>query len=474
MIPPMIPAIVDSLADHRLLAPERFDELVHEILPQCSEVGIVAPELVYRGWFTRYQMQQILRGDSESLVLGSYTLLEPLGQGGMGSVFRARNWKLDKTVAVKIIRQEQKCDPKTVRRFFREIQALGRISHPNIVLAFDADYDGNQLYYAMEYIPGTDLGWKVREGGPLNLQAVAYFTAQIAHALQHIHEQGLVHRDIKPSNLLLAQNELSVKLLDLGLSRGDPTEVGQTQLTKIGTLIGTPDYIAPEQITDPHHVDIRADLYSLGCTIYYLLSGRAPFEDAQPVEKLYLHAKEEPEPIEKHRPDLPHEMRQIVRRLLNKKPKRRYSEPADLLGDLLPLLQSSWNSSAPTLNERANLTSLHLEGAVTPSREDGPQTQVVPPSQMDLHLPETVITTLPKPLRNPTGGVVGIQMGIAILMATLAMFVLQMTGFGQRKSKEPALPHHPPAVEQKIDSALPVRPEKIANSQTLPQTQATP
>lgn len=432
-----VTGIVDSLSDPRLLLPERYEELVTQLLPQCSEWSILGRELIYRGWLTPYQMREVLRGNSQSLFLGSYTLLEPLGEGGMGSVFRAQNWKLGKTVAVKVIRQEQVRDRRTVKRFFREIQTLGRVSHPNIVLAFDADFEDHRLFYAMEYIPGRDLGWKVREDGPLSIEAVCYFTAQIAHALQHVHESGFVHRDIKPSNLLLAQHELSIKLLDLGLSRGDLFDVEATQLTKIGSLIGTPDYIAPEQINDPHHVDIRADLYSLGCTVYYLLTGQAPFQHAEPVEKLYLHAKEDPEPIEQFRPDVPPELGSILRRLLAKRPKKRYQEPADLLGALLPLLQSSWNSSSTTIHDCGKKTSVQLKQVTVPVCDDEDRTEVLSPSEMDIYLPDTLNTTISL---EKEAWFHPLQMAIAVVMATLAMIAVQVMAAPRKSPMPPPAP----------------------------------
>lgn len=446
-----VPGIVDSLSDPRLLLPERYEELVNHLLPQCSEWSIMGRELVHRGWLTAYQLREVFRGNASSLILGSYTLLEPLGQGGMGSVFRARNWRIGKTVAVKVIRQEQVKDARTVKRFFREIQTLGRVSHPNIVLAFDADSEDDRLFYAMEYIPGRDLGWKVREDGPLSVEAVCYFTAQIAHALQHVHESGFVHRDIKPSNLLLAQNQLSVKLLDLGLSRGTLFDSEQTQLTKVGSLIGTPDYIAPEQIHDPHRVDIRADLYSLGCTVYYLLTGRAPFQDAETVEKLFMHVKEQPEPIEHFRPDVPPQLASILRRLMTKRPRHRYQEPADLLGALLPLLQSSWHGPAVTIHDKAGKTSIQLKPVTTPilREEEEPTTLVVTPSEMDIYLPETLDTTLP-PSRKESW-FRPLQMGIAIVMATLAMIVLQVTA----PRKSPKLPVSVPPVSAVNPNSVP-------------------
>ena len=344
--------LVHALRDPRLLPPEQFEELSTNLLPRCPDANILAQELIYRGWLTPYQVHQIARGKANSLVLGSYVLLEPIGEGGMGKVYLARNWKLHKRVAVKIIRKEHLNNANAMRRFRREIRALGNLSHPNIVAAFDADVVNGALFYAMEYVPGTDLGRLVRHNGPLPVDRACSYVAQAACALQHAHEAGLIHRDIKPSNLLLGPRGQVVKLLDLGLARVQEDEPGAAELTRVGALIGTPDFMAPEQAQDSHNADIRSDLYSLGCTFYFLLTGEAPFGKDSPVEKLFLHCSQEPTPVEEVRPGVPHEVAAVVRRLLAKKPEDRHQTPAELIADLLPILRGSRLPEDTPLPER--------------------------------------------------------------------------------------------------------------------------
>ena len=199
----------------------------------------------------------------------------------MGQVFKARNWKLGRIVALKLIRKERLDSPDAIRRFQREVRAAAALSHPNIVLAYDADQIGGTHLLVMECIEGaSDLAKLVKKNGPLPVAQACEYIRQAALGLQHAFERGLVHRDIKPANLLLTADGKTVKILDMGLARLDQKagdgEASST-MTQEGAVMGTPDYIAPEQAMESHTVDIRADLYSLGCTFYYLLTAKVPF-----------------------------------------------------------------------------------------------------------------------------------------------------------------------------------------------------
>ncbi|MCE9534030.1 MAG: serine/threonine protein kinase [Planctomycetes bacterium] len=330
------------LADERLLEPEQYVDFVDSMLPLCQEVPILGRELVYRGWLSPFQIDRILTGQADTLILGSYVLIEPLGEGGMGRVYLARNWKINRLVAIKVIRDEQSEQPAVIARFQREIRALGRVHHPNIVEALDAEFRPGVLFYAMEYFEGTDLGRYVRRDGPFSVSDACACIMQVADALQHANELGLIHRDIKPSNLLLTEPDHIVKVLDLGLTRCE-TPVNDSifnELTRAGALIGTPDYMSPEQIKDSRSADIRSDLYSLGCTFYYLLTGVAPFEhlDAM-VDKLWAQCDTEPTPIRQLRPDVPLEIAALITRLMAKRRRDRFQTPADLRAALGALIE---------------------------------------------------------------------------------------------------------------------------------------
>jgi eukaryotic-like serine/threonine-protein kinase len=347
---------LEPLGDERFLEPEQFDELTGAMLPLCQEPLILAKELAYRGWLTPYQAEQILTGQADALILGSYVLLEPIGEGGMGRVYRARNWKLNRIVAIKLIGEERMRQPAAMARFQREIRALGRIRHPNIVMAIDAEFRSDALYFAMEYFEGVNLAHLVAAEGPLSMAAACSFIMQTADALQHAHEMGLVHRDIKPSNLLRTEPQHTIKLLDLGLTRCEvPVDDSIfNELTRAGAVIGTPDYMSPEQVKDSRSTDIRSDLYSLGCTFYYLLTGRAPFHHLPAiVDKLYAQCEADPVPIESLRPDVPAEVAGIIRKLLAKRRRDRFQTPAELVDVLQALLDERDASHDTCLNAEA-------------------------------------------------------------------------------------------------------------------------
>jgi serine/threonine protein kinase len=304
-----------------------------------------------------------------------YRVLAKLGQGGMGHVYKAMQERLNRLVALKIIRRESLSqDPRAGRRFQREAQAAAQLCHPNIIVIYDFNQSGQTYYIAMEYVEGVDLHQLVQDYGPLPLDLAADLILQTAHGLQHAHQSGMVHRDIKPSNLMAAfakkaeireqrtdvkhQNLESrpaaseaptsseaptadlrtllqksvVKILDMGtalLVHGVDSD--SAKCTQQGTLMGTPDYLAPEQAMDSHAVDIRADLYSLGCTFYYLLTGKPPFGQYPLMKKLMMHQSMLPRPVRELRPEVSPHIEMVVHRLLAKRPEERFQTPADLI-----------------------------------------------------------------------------------------------------------------------------------------------
>jgi WD40 repeat protein/tRNA A-37 threonylcarbamoyl transferase component Bud32 len=346
-----VPGLLDALRQARLLPPAQLGE-AQRLQAHFPDPRSLAGELVRRGWLTPYQINQLFRGRGSSLLLGQYVLLERLGEGGMGQVLKARHQKLDRMAAVKVIRSERLSNPTIVERFQREARAAARLSHPNIVTVYDADEVGGTHFFAMEYVEGTDLAKLVKEKGPLPVAVACDYVRQAALGLQHAHEQGLVHRDIKPANLFLAARaggpppaDGVIKILDMGLARlqgrleesGDATD----PLTQEGAVMGTPDYMAPEQATDSHRADIRADLYSLGATLYYLLTGRAPFADGTLANKLLRLQMEEAPPVERLRPDVPPGVAAVVRKLLAKRPEQRCQTPAELARNLEPFCRAA-------------------------------------------------------------------------------------------------------------------------------------
>lgn len=287
--------------------------------------------------------------------VGDYEILGELGRGGMGVVYKARHLRMNRIVALKVIDKERLARADAVTRFYQEIEAAAKLLHPNVVLAYDAGQVGETHFFAMEYVEGQDLDRVVRESGPLPVSQACDFIRQAAVGLQHAYERGLVHRDIKPSNLLVTWHEKKqekassgsfamsrgklsppreaiVKILDLGLALlHEPTEVKPAvELTREGRVVGSVDYMAPEQWMNAHKVDVRADLYSLGCTFYYLLTAKVPFPGDESMEKMLKHHLDQPVPLEQHRPEVPAKVAAVVRRLMSKRREDRYQTPGEL------------------------------------------------------------------------------------------------------------------------------------------------
>jgi len=329
--------LLDVLRQGPYLEPEQLDELTRQIAPRCPGVRELAKELVDRGWLTPWQINQLAKGKGEDLLLGQFLLLTPLGEGGMGQVFKARQRRLGRLSALKIVRKECLASPAAVQRFRREAQAAARLDHPNIVRVYDADEVKGTHLLAMEYIDGVDLSKLVKKDGPRPVVEACQFIRQAALGLQHAHERGMVHRDIKPSNLMCTKQG-TIKILDMGLARLDQSspETDAGPLTATGAVMGTPDYLAPEQARNARQVDIRADIYSLGCTLYYLLTGRPPFQSESLTEKLLQHQMDEPPAVEKVRPGLPAGLPAIIRKMMAKKPDDRFATPGAVAAALAP------------------------------------------------------------------------------------------------------------------------------------------
>jgi serine/threonine protein kinase len=264
-----------------------------------------------------------------------YRLIRWLGAGGMGVVYQAEHRLMERLVALKIISKKLTDNAVTVARFQKEVKAAAKLSHPNIVASYDAEQAGDLHFLVMEFIEGTSLARLVEDRGPLPVSLACDYVRQVALGLQHASEHGLVHRDIKPQNLMLTPNG-QVKILDFGLA-GFVSENGPVgSLTELGQGLGTPDYVAPEQIRDTHSADIRSDIYSLGCTLYFLLTGQPPFPEGSVSQKVAAQLERMPRAISDLRRDLPDGLAQVVERLMAKTPDRRYQKPVEVAEALAP------------------------------------------------------------------------------------------------------------------------------------------
>jgi len=286
----------------------------------------LANRLVKEEILTEYQTRRFLNNKSHGLVVGRYVILDRLGSGSMGRVYKAHHLMMDRFVAIKIIAPEIVTNEKVVARFQREMKLVGRLDHPNVIRAFDADQINKVLYIVMEYVQGESLGQRLLRG-PIPAPAMADFGAQAALGLAHAHAQGIVHRDIKPSNLLLTEDR-QIKVLDLGLGVLMEADSTTSFATADGIAVGTVDYMSPEQACG-RDVDGRSDLYSLGCSIYHLVTGKVPFPGDSPIERMGKRISGRHVPVPDVRPDIPAAFVRVLDKLLATRPQDRFQTAAE-------------------------------------------------------------------------------------------------------------------------------------------------
>jgi serine/threonine protein kinase len=275
-----------------------------------------------------------------------YRIVRKLGEGGMGVVYEAEHRMMQRPVALKVISRRLVNNQEAIERFHLEVKAAAMLSHRNIVTAYDAERAGDLHFLVMEFVAGTSLSQLVRQHGRLSVLHACNFTMQAALGLQHASEHGMVHRDIKPQNLMRTPKG-TIKILDFGLARL-ASEVDSARLTRAGSALGTADYMAPEQVEDSRHVDIRADIYSLGCTLYYLLAGHVPHPDGSVVDKILAHLQQAPRSLAEVRADVPQEVVRIVERMMAKDPAERFQTPAAVVEALRPFSRPTPAGGEPT------------------------------------------------------------------------------------------------------------------------------
>jgi serine/threonine protein kinase len=323
---------LDYIRRSGVVEPNDLDASLAELRANSKlpgEAKELAKALIERGVLTHFQADQLLRGKWRGFYLGKYLILERLGAGGMGIVYLGEHKFLRRRVAIKVLPLVFANDPWFRDQFYQEARAVAALDHPNIVRAHDVDQEGNLHFLIMEYVDGASLEEIVTKRGPLDISRAAHYIRQAALGLEHAHEVGLVHRDIKPGNLLLGRNGL-VKILDFGLARlFRDSHADFAHLTADdGRMVGTDDFLAPEQVINSDKVDIRADIYSLGATFYFLLTGTAPFEDAgDDYQKLVRHVTRRPRPVREVRPEVPDGIATLVVRMMAKNPWERFQTP---------------------------------------------------------------------------------------------------------------------------------------------------
>ncbi len=334
-----------------------------------ADAKMVARGLIKKGLITRWQAEQLLAGVT-NLFLGRYKLLERIGKGGMGTVYKAEHTVMGRTVALKVMSQALLNDAGAVARFQREVQAAASLQHPNVVTAYDADCVGKTHFLVMEYVEGHDLKERLQQQGRLSVGWVCECIRQAALGLQHAHEHGMVHRDIKPANLLVTSERPGgpplVKILDMGLARFVSDVVVDGGLTKSGQVMGTPDYIAPEQAEDTKHADIRADIFSLGCSLFHLLTGQTPYKGDTLMSKLMARMQDTVPPASPLRSDVPQALDALIAKMLQKNPADRQQTPAEVATALAPFtatLDAAFDDTMAVTNVAAMTPTIDLQNA---------------------------------------------------------------------------------------------------------------
>lgn len=373
---------IRSLRASKLLPAEDIDLLDRETAEARAED--IQQMLLDQELLTAYQLRRVRDGSPGGLVLGPYRILDEIGSGGFGQVYKATHTVLDRVVALKLMAPAQ-CPGRQLREVFRrELAAVTRLNHPNVATTFDANEIDGTLFMAMEFVEGPTLHALVDDNGPPPLDLAVSIMAQAARGLQHAHERGLVHRDVKPANMLVTGSvwapgaadapPVLVKVIDFGLARMYPqnNRPAGTLLADAGAIVGTPAFMAPEQARNFHDADSRSDLYSLGCTFYYLLTGEIPFASTSARATLVMHATNAVVPIRDLRPEVPPGLAAVVHRLLAKRPEDRYQSAAELctaLSDFAPLDFAPHHTPRPERSE-----SLPLAQTCAPSDALAPTT----------------------------------------------------------------------------------------------------
>lgn len=343
------PDLLPVLQKSNLLTDRQLEEIRAKVLdgtfPRDSKA--LADRVVAERFLTRFQADRLLRNKPHGMVVGRYAVLEPIGAGSKGRVFKAEHRLMGRLVALKVIAPQIASKASTIARFHREMRLVGRLDHPNVIRAFDADQVGKLLYLVMEYVAGKSLDFLLLERGALPPDEVIDYAAQAALGLDHAHTRGIVHRDVKPSNLLLDEGR-QIKVLDLGLGALMEADSQASFATANGRAVGTPDYMSPEQAIG-READGRSDLFSLGCTMYELLTGKLPFPGETVLEQLGGRIHGGPVPITDLRPDLSPRLVEVLDRLLARHPEDRYQTGAEAADALRGLLLPPQPHAPPTL-----------------------------------------------------------------------------------------------------------------------------
>jgi serine/threonine protein kinase/formylglycine-generating enzyme required for sulfatase activity len=403
---------VKHLEESGILADDTLEDFIP---PKASpkDAEDLLHELIRRKKLTNFQAEEVWSGKGNSLVLGNYLLLEKIGAGGMGQVFKARHRVMERIVAVKVLPTAMTADQAAIARFHREVKAAARLEHPNIVTAFDADQFGGVHFLVMQYVEGSDLSALVKKNGPFPVEQAVNYILQAARGLQFAHKKGIIHRDIKPANLLL-DSEGTVRILDMGLARIEPVgdAAPQAELTNTGAVMGTVDYMAPEQSLDTKSADGRADIYSLGCSLFYLLTGKTTYPGDTLVKKILAH-REQPIPsIQAIQTDVPELVEAVFSKMVAKRVEDRYQT----MSEVIAVLEQYLKGHAPSVSADQSLSTLSDTGLTDFMKEiSAGRPRPVVPAKSPTHL----FNKNWKQLLQIGGGVFGVLILLAGIILSL-------------------------------------------------------
>jgi serine/threonine-protein kinase len=384
----------------------------------------LADRLVGDGVLTAFQAKRFLSNRPHGLIVGRYMILDRIGSGSMGRVYKAHHMMMDRIVALKIIAPEIASNERVVARFQREMKLVGRLDHPNVVRAFDADQINRVLYIVMEYVPGQSLGERLKKG-PMPIAEMVDYAAQACFGLGHAHGQGIVHRDIKPSNILLTEDR-KVKILDLGLGVLMEADSASTFATADGIAVGTVDYMSPEQACG-REVDGRSDLYGLACAMFHLMTGKLPFPGDSPIERLGKRISGRHVPITDYLPNAPANLVRVMDRMMAHKPHERFATAIEAAEALQSLIRPKVRSAAPKEAAPLEAPGAVPQPAAVPIAQPPEPSRAVPSPQPLIAATAPIYPAWFRPLstlaeHRPTAALLGLVVGaLALFAAGLAV-----------------------------------------------------
>ncbi|MEM1068081.1 MAG: serine/threonine-protein kinase [Planctomycetota bacterium] len=325
---------LDCVAKSGLVDTSDLDKLVVKVREKLdgdlpANPKKLAQVFVKRKLLTEWHIEKLLDGKYKGFFLGKYKLLGHIGTGGMSSVYLAEHSRMGDKRAIKVLPKSRVKDATYLARFQLEAKAIASLNHPNIVLAYDIDNEDDVHYIVMQYVDGIDMQQLVKRDGPVDPSTAAELIGQAARGLEHAHSNGVIHRDVKPANLLIDSKGV-VRLLDMGLALVAAEDEESLTVANNENVLGTADYLAPEQALNSHSVDHRADIYGLGCTLYFLLTGKPPFSDGTLAQRIAKHQTEMPKPVRELSPDCPGELEGICVKMIQKDPRYRYQSAGDV------------------------------------------------------------------------------------------------------------------------------------------------